>query len=96
MAKTCSSCGLVKDLEAFPKNKASPDGHYSKCKACRAITAKANRERSDVKAREKIRLAKRYQANRETLLAKRKERYAKDPQAALAKNREWEAYRDAR
>lgn len=74
-SKKCNRCGEVKELHLFPNNSASPDGHYSLCKECRAVAAAARRERPDVKAREKERLAKQYQDNKEELLKKRAIRY---------------------
>jgi hypothetical protein len=33
--KTCSICRQPKELDQFHKNKAQPDGHNHRCKACR-------------------------------------------------------------
>lgn len=35
-AKTCSSCGAVKPLDEFHKDRNRPDGRRSACKACRS------------------------------------------------------------
>ena len=35
-AKTCSSCGAVKKLEEFHKDRNRPDGRRSACKSCRS------------------------------------------------------------
>ena len=36
VAKTCSSCGVVKALDEFHKDRNRPDGRRSACKACRS------------------------------------------------------------
>lgn len=87
--KVCNRCTEAKGFEFFNKNPSSPDGYYSLCKGCRAIQKAEYRQRPEVIAREKARLAKAYADNREVLLERRKQRYADDRPKALAKNREW-------
>ncbi len=87
--KACNRCARERAFEFFNKNPSSPDGYYSLCKDCRAVQKVEYRQRPDVIAKEKARLAKAYVDNREMLLARRKARYAADKPKALAKNREW-------
>lgn len=87
--KLCRGCGNEKPDDQFPNNPASPDGKHSRCRACRALKAKARRERPEVKASEAIRLREQYLANRDALLAKRKERYATKRDAELRRNKAW-------
>lgn len=89
MHKSCTTCDSTKPLSEFPKNAASPDGHYSKCKVCRKAVAAAYRKRPDVKARETERLKAEYVNNRESKLASRKVRYTNNREATLAQNRQW-------
>lgn len=37
--KPCNTCKIPKELSEYHKNKASPDGHSHKCKACKKIYA---------------------------------------------------------
>jgi 5-methylcytosine-specific restriction endonuclease McrA len=87
--KACNRCKTQRTFEFFNKNPSSPDGYYSLCKDCRGIQKAEYRQRPEVIAREKARLAKAYADNRDALLAKRKARYAADKPKALSKNREW-------
>lgn len=87
--KNCSRCGSTKPLTEFTRNSAAPDGHYSICRPCKAVWAKAARQRPEAKEREAKRLKAAYDARREELLARRAARYAANKEAALAKNREW-------
>jgi len=34
-SKTCTECDLIKNVSEFHRNKDSPDGFHSKCKACK-------------------------------------------------------------
>ena len=88
-SKPCGKCGEVKDLFLFSRNKRSPDGRHSVCKACRKESAALYRKREDVAAREKDRLKQDYLDNREERLAARKLRYANNREATLAQNNAW-------
>lgn len=88
-SKKCNRCGENKELALFPKNAASPDGYYSLCKACRAVASAARREKPDVKAREKERLAKQYQDNKEELLKRRAIRYRENIERYKETYRAW-------
>jgi len=48
MQKTCNECEIEKPLEEFFKDRASKDGHYTICKACKkALTLKWRHENKD-------------------------------------------------
>lgn len=87
--KTCSRCQTTKSKEEFPKNASSPDGYYSRCKACTKEAKAGYRARPDVVAREAERLRADYQANKDVRLAQRKARYAANREATLEQNRAW-------
>lgn len=87
--KPCSACQVTKTLALFPKNAASPDGHYSLCKECRSLRKREYRDRPHVQEREKARLKAQYEANKSAIGERRKQRYAANPEAALAPNRAW-------
>lgn len=89
MSKTCTGCQEVKPFEDFPKNAASPDGRYSRCKVCTKTAREAYRKRADVVAREAERLRLDYLANKEERLLRRKARYAANREAVLEQNRAW-------
>lgn len=89
MNKPCNRCGEVKPLTDFPKNAASPDGRYSLCKVCRSKKVKEYRARPEILAKEKIRLAESYKANREVLLDRRKARYIANKPAERARQDRW-------
>jgi len=57
-SKTCSVCGIEKELDAFVKNKASSDGRYSICKECSKLKYQQNKK--EILKSQKIY----YQANR--------------------------------
>lgn len=87
--KTCSRCKSDKPDESFSKNKASPSGRHSVCKACRKEVSAAYLADPAVKQRQAKLSAERYAKNRERLLEKRKARYESDKSRALEQNRRW-------
>ena len=42
MRKVCDECNLAKDLDQFWKNKAKPDGYFSKCINCCRTRRRSN------------------------------------------------------
>lgn len=94
--KLCKGCEIEKPLDQFPNNKKGMGGKHSRCRACRAITAKVRRDRPEVKEVEEKRLREQYQRNRDELLAKRKVRYATTTkETELRRNKAWsDANRD--
>lgn len=89
MSRVCTACGVEKDASCFPKNSASPDGLYSRCRDCTRVAKAAYRARPDVVAREAERLRLDYLNNKEARLAKRKARYQAKREETLAQNRSW-------
>lgn len=88
--KSCSRCGVTKPLDAFARNKASPDGRHSVCRECRAIQNKERRAKPDYdQAREAALSKARYERRKEALATRRRERYAANREAVLAQNREY-------
>lgn len=43
--KKCCTCQQLKDLSEFDKNRATPDGLNPRCRECRALYRKLNREK---------------------------------------------------
>ncbi len=50
--KSCTGCLLVKDLEAFPRDRTKPDGRHPRCKECHRLVGKAYREQPGVAERQ--------------------------------------------
>ena len=87
--KTCSKCGVEKDVGEFGKNKSRKDGLQERCKSCRKEHYEANHEEILAKNKEH------YEANREEKLAKNKEHYEANREEILAKQKEhYEANRE--
>ena len=85
----CNRCLKRRDPSNFSKNKYSPDGLYSICKSCRAVYSAKYRTRPAIAAKERVRLKRQYEQNKESISARRKARYKANPEAALATNRKW-------
>jgi hypothetical protein len=81
--KTCSKCGVEKDVIEFGKDKSRKDGLECWCKLCKKEYREANREEIRTKKKEH------YQANREEILAKNSERYKTNREERLAKGKEY-------
>ena len=64
--KTCTKCGVEKDVGEFNKNKSRKDGLQHQCKSCANEHYKANREEKLAKQKEH------YEANRDEINAKRR------------------------
>jgi hypothetical protein len=79
--KTCSKCGVEKDVGEFGKNKSRKDGLQERCKSCRKEHYEANHEEILAKNKEH------YEANREEKLAKQKEYYEANREEILSNQR---------
>ena len=64
--KTCTKCGVEKDVSEFSKNINAKDGLFAWCKSCYKKHYEVNREKIIVKQME------RYEAKREEINAKRR------------------------
>lgn len=78
--KRCPRCGATKPFSEFSPDRHKASGYSSWCKACNAAKS---REYYDRTSGEKSRA--RYQANRESILARTKARYQADPQLRAAR-----------
>lgn len=67
MTKTCSKCGIDKDLNAFSQNKDGKYGKHSKCKCCVKMYRIENKAKIANTKKEY------YEANKDSILAKRRE-----------------------
>lgn len=83
--KFCSSCKKFVPVDNFSKRNASADGLAYSCKDCERATA----QKSYKKKQERRKAAERYQENKEEYKERAKQRYAADPEAALAYQKEW-------
>jgi hypothetical protein len=87
--KTCSKCGVEKDVGEFGKNKSRKDGLQERCKSCRKEHYEANHEEILAKVK------RHYQANREERLAYANDYHKANRDEILAKRRRyWEANRE--
>lgn len=82
--KTCSKCGVEKDVVEFDKDKTKKDGLFSWCKSCKKEYRKVHREEihkyntkyyGDNREREISRLKKYTEKNHDEILARRREAY---------------------
>ena len=98
--KTCSKCGVEKDVGEFNKNKSRKDGLQHQCKSCVNEHYKANRDERLAKVKEhyeanreeKLAYAKKYyEANREERIDYAKEHYEANREEICAKMRTPEA-----
>jgi len=102
VTKCCSRCGVDKPLNEYHKDRAKPDGHAPRCKACKSADAaayrEANREKllADAAAyreakREKLRAAGRRYAAAHRKQARRRSSawYKANRQRALANAKAW-------
>jgi hypothetical protein len=80
--KTCTKCGVEKDVGEFSKNKSEKDGLQNWCKSCRKEDYEANHEERLAKKKEH------YEANRGELLLKKKEYYETNRDKIRAKQKE--------
>jgi len=100
--KQCTKCKEEKELTEFHKCNQNSDGMQTRCKACRSLIAKQNRENDPEKYRliaqlyktnnpEKVRASKRKWAenNREKILAKNRKYHKNNREKMLAKNRKY-------
>lgn len=85
VAKECTKCGEVKELEEFGKSPKRTGGVRSACKTCEVEMSRVYYNRN------KQYYAEWHIKNRERRLKKRKERYAENREHELAINREWAA-----
>lgn len=90
MRRACNKCGVEKSLEEFARHKKGRHGRRTYCKACGSAAEKARRETDPQRARALSR--EYYNANREAILAREKER--RDTDSAYAevnrrRAREW-------
>lgn len=83
--KFCSTCKTFQPVGEYSKRNASADGLAYSCKNCERATAQQSYKKK--KARKNA--AQRYQENAEVYKERAKQRYADDPQAALAYQKEW-------
>lgn len=102
--KTCNKCGESKPLDAFSKNKTSPDGLNYKCKACDSayqaeryktkaeqIKANAKRWAAENPDRKKENHAKWREENNEYRKQYQREWWAANAEAQRQKQAEWRA-----
>jgi hypothetical protein len=73
--KTCSKCGIEKNVSEFHKNKLGIYGVQAQCKTCKALLKKEYRSREDVKIKEN-QYAKEYRKREEVIIKHRE--YAKE------------------
>jgi len=82
--KTCTKCGVEKDVVEFDKDKTKKDGLFSWCKSCKKEYREANREKIhkynnkyyEVNHEREISRVKEYrEANHEEILVRRREAY---------------------
>jgi 5-methylcytosine-specific restriction endonuclease McrA len=83
-SKRCATCGEVKPLSLFSKNKGRPDGYQTRCKACIRLENQGYREKNGDHIRAKER--ERYEANIESILARQSE-YRKENADAIRQRR---------
>lgn len=100
--KRCATCGEVKPVTLFSKNKQHPDGLQSRCKACvslenkrylaeRGDAMRARRRETDNQNREARRATKRAyrEANQDQINQNARRRYAADPETHRQKRRDY-------
>ena len=100
--KKCSTCGVMKPLDGFGKNRIKKDGLCAACKTCRNARKKnhyyKNRESEIASARawnlanpEAVRASKRasYQRHRERLCRESREKYLLQRDKIAAENTKW-------
>jgi hypothetical protein len=73
--KRCNTCGQTKPLDKFHRCSGSRDGRQGHCADCQRERAKRWRARPENQARERERLRRRYEENRDQLLAYAKQWY---------------------
>ena len=81
-SKVCTKCGREKPLSEFGKQTRNKDGLSYHCRLCRRIYNKRWRDLNRDKEKERAFIA--YRKNAEKIKARRRERYAENPQQGLA------------
>ena len=87
--KTCTKCGEEKSLDEFYKHKNTRDLRRNSCKECDRKRDRIYREKHLDERR--ARAKNYYEENRNCINAKRRDRYAADPETELVRNRKWNA-----
>ena len=105
MTKSCSKCGVEKDIELFNKDRSSKDGHRSNCKICSAQYRKDNSDKlREYREKNKERLSeyfknrkyesekklKYYRDNKEDILLKRREYYLANKESKIEYQKEYQ------
>jgi len=94
--KTCTKCGVEKDVVEFDKDKTKKDGLFSWCKSCKKEYREANSEKIRIKNKQyyeanherEISRAKEYhESNHEEILVRRREAYQYNIEEMRAKTR---------
>jgi hypothetical protein len=85
--KVCGSCGTLKSLNDYAKNKSSLGGRESACKVCRAITRRERHERDREKEMEISR--KWYQANKERHIESVRSWKINNPERSASIKKDW-------
>lgn len=81
--KTCTGCETSKDTTEFAKDKRSPDGYQTKCKACNKAYYEANKAR-------KAEYGVGYRVeNKELIAAKKAADHKANPDVAIKRMRQW-------
>ena len=100
--KTCSCCGVSKEISLFNKDRNSKDGLQYKCRDCEKAHYQANKEKKKAqrKARyqanpekENAQARAYYQADPEKFKAQRKARYHANPDKENARNKAYQQNR---
>jgi hypothetical protein len=89
MKKTCSKCGQEKDLENFAKDKRSPSGRSSWCKACQSAKSKEWRAVPENRSAKAIVDKIWREKNLESVRASNTEWNKANPGYGAAKSKEW-------
>jgi hypothetical protein len=85
--KTCTCCGVSKEISLFHKNRKAKDGLQSRCKDCGKAEQKARYQANPEKA--KARAKAYYQADPEKQKARVKARYQANPEKVKAQIKAW-------
>ena len=96
--KTCSCCGVSKEISLFNKNRGRKDGLQGRCKDCQKAHHQANKEQINAQSKawreanpEKVKDygKARYQANPEKFKARSKANYRANPEKFKARSKAW-------
>ncbi len=88
MGKSCSICGVLKELSQFSPRGAMRDGHRSDCKTCCCETARLKRLANPATQKEKDRRS--YQKHRQKRIAATQLWYANNTQRSLARGQQYQ------